>query len=91
MLSKRLPLALEMLRCKKTLDAGPSRGYMVRRSNAAPAALSAFLDVSSLNLAGPQSPAIFFNWGAAGGQTGEELAAARSMRSDSPSPWGYWQ
>jgi hypothetical protein len=49
-----------MLRCKKKLDVRSPRRYMVRRSNAASAALSAFLDVSSLNLAGPQSPAIFF-------------------------------
>jgi hypothetical protein len=33
--------------------------YLVHRSNAAPSALSAFLDVSSLNLAVPQSAAIF--------------------------------
>src|SRR5271170_5737615 len=52
-----------MLRCKKMLDAGASTSYIVHRSNAASAALSAFLDVSSLNLAGPQSPAIFFAMG----------------------------
>ena len=49
-----------MLRCTMSLVDERSCGYVVRRSNAALAALSAFLDVSSLNLAVLQGTAIFF-------------------------------
>jgi len=48
-----------MLQCKKSLAPRGANGYVVHRSNAAPAALSAFLDVSSLNLAAPKAPPFF--------------------------------
>jgi hypothetical protein len=48
-----------MLHRTKSLVDERSRGYVVRRSNVALAALSAFLDVSSLNLAVLQGAAIF--------------------------------
>ena len=48
-----------MLHRTKSLVDERSRGYVVRRSNVALAALSAFLDVSSLNLAVLQGTAIF--------------------------------
>jgi hypothetical protein len=48
-----------MLHCTRSLVDERSCGYVVRRSNVALAALSAFLDVSSLNLAVLQGTAIF--------------------------------
>ena len=48
-----------MLHRTKSLVDERFRGYVVHRSNAALAALSAFLDVSSLNLAVLQGTAIF--------------------------------
>ena len=48
-----------MLQCTRSLVDERSSGYVVHRSNAALAALSAFLDVSSLNLAVLQGTAIF--------------------------------
>ena len=54
-----------MLQCTGSLVDERSCDYVVRRSNAALAALSAFLDVSSLNLAVLQGTAIFFSGGSA--------------------------
>ena len=65
-----------MLHCTMSLAHERSCGYVVHRSNAAPAALSAFLDVSSLNLAVLQGTAFFLRGAARSNGVMHRLADA---------------